>query len=69
VAITVHGSTAFLGGDSRTTFGGTFNLIAIDLHTGRFKRWFPKIAEFENVAKIAISGDRAFVGGQFCNGG
>ena len=69
VAITVHGSTAFLGGDSRTNFGGSFNLIAIDLHTKRFKRWFPKIAEFENVAKIAISGGRAFVGGQFCNGG
>jgi hypothetical protein len=61
VAITVHGSTAFLGGDS--------NLIAIDLQTGRFKRWFPKIAEFENVGKIAISGSRAFVGGQFCKGG
>ena len=69
VAIAVHGSTAFLGGDSRTNFGGKFNLIAIDLHTGRFKRWFPKIAEFENVGKIAISGGRAFVGGQFCNVG
>jgi hypothetical protein len=69
VAIAVHGSTAFLGGESRSNFGGSFNLIAIDLHTKRFKRWFPKIAEFENVGKIAISGGRAFVGGQFCNGG
>jgi outer membrane protein assembly factor BamB len=67
VAITVHGSTAFLGGDSRTNFGGDFNLIAIDLHTAGFKRWFPKIAEYENVGTIAVSGSRAFVGGQFCN--
>jgi hypothetical protein len=69
VAITVHGSTAFLGGDARTNFGGDFNLIAIDLRTARFKRWFPKLAEYENVGKIAISGGRAFVGGQFCKGG
>jgi hypothetical protein len=32
-----------------------------------FKRWFPKIAEYENVGTIAVSGSRAFVGGQFCN--
>lgn len=55
VVITVHGSTAFLGGDSRTNFGGGFNLIAIDLHAARFKRWFPKIAEYENVGTIAVS--------------
>jgi hypothetical protein len=67
VTITVHASTAFLGSDSRTGFGGTSSLIAINLRTARFKPWFPKLAQFENVGKIAISGGRAFVGGQFCN--
>jgi outer membrane protein assembly factor BamB len=65
-AITVHGTTAYLGGDLRTSIGG-HNLLAIDLRSGKLKRWTPNLARYVSVGSIAISGDRAFVSGQFCS--
>jgi hypothetical protein len=64
--ITVHGTTAYLGGDLRTPIGG-HNLLAIDLRSGKLTRWAPNLARHVSVGSIAISGDRAFVSGQFCS--
>ena len=63
--ITVHGSIAYVGGNFRTTIGGQ-NLLAVNLRTGELRRWFPNLAHEVGVATIAISGEEAFVGGQFC---
>lgn len=65
-SITVKGHTAYLGGDVRTTIGG-HNLLALDLRTGRLRNWFPKLAKYVSAGVSAFSGDRAFVGGQFCS--
>jgi hypothetical protein len=39
-AIAVRGTTAYVGGDFRTTVGGD-NLLAIDLRSGKLRNWFP----------------------------
>jgi outer membrane protein assembly factor BamB len=65
-AITVHGSTAYLGGNLRTSIG-LHELLAIDLRDGHLKRWFPNLARYVSVGVIALSDGKAFVGGQFCS--
>jgi outer membrane protein assembly factor BamB len=65
-AITVHGSTAYLGGNMRTSIGA-HELLATDLRTGKPKPWFPNIARYVSVGTIALSAGKAFVGGQFCS--
>ena len=53
------------GGHFRDNIG-LHNLLAVDVHTGDNLKWFPNIAREVGVAKIALSGDKAFVGGRFC---
>jgi outer membrane protein assembly factor BamB len=65
-AITVHGATAYLGGDLRTSIGG-HNLLAIDLRSGKLNPWSPNLARYVTVGGIAITGTKAFVGGSFCS--
>jgi outer membrane protein assembly factor BamB len=64
-AIALRGTTAYFGGDFRTTVGGD-NLLAIDLRTGKLRNWFPRLANEVSVGVLAPSGDKLFVGGQFC---
>jgi hypothetical protein len=64
-AIAVRGTTAYFGGDFRTTVGGD-NLLAIDLRTGNLRSWFPRLANEVSVGVLAPSGEKLFVGGQFC---
>ncbi|HSS80235.1 MAG TPA: hypothetical protein VLK24_03455 [Gaiellaceae bacterium] len=65
VAIAARGWRAYVGGNFRNDIG-LHNLLAVDVHTGDNLKWFPNIAREVGVAKIALSGDKAFVGGQFC---
>jgi hypothetical protein len=64
-AIAPRGWTAYVGGSIRNNIG-LHNLLAVDVHTGDNLKWFPNIAREVAVAKIARSGDKAFVGGLFC---
>ena len=64
-AAPVRGSTAYFGGDFRTTVGGD-NLLAIDLRTGKLRSWFPRLANEVSVSVLAPSGGTLFVGGAFC---
>lgn len=66
VAIAVRGSTAYVGGNLRSGVG-PHNLMAVNVRTGVDRLWFPNVARYVGVAKIALSGDKAFVGGQFCS--
>jgi outer membrane protein assembly factor BamB len=65
-AIAVRGTTAYFGGDFRTTVGGD-NLLAIDLRTGKLRNWFPRLANEVSVGVLAPSGEKLFVGGGFCS--
>lgn len=65
-AIAVRGTTAYIGGDFRTTIGGD-NLLAVDLGTGKMRRWFPRLANEVSVGGLAPSGEKLFVGGSFCS--
>jgi trimeric autotransporter adhesin len=67
-AIDVRGLTAYLGGTIRSSVP-VHNLVAVDLRsrTGERRLWFPKLANYVNVFRIAASGDRVFVGGEFCS--
>ena len=61
--IALKGSTAYLGG----WFGGKDYLIAIDLRTARFEKWFPKLPySDQGVTGIWLSGDRMLAAGPFC---
>ena len=64
-AIAVRGTTAYFGGDFRTTVGDD-NLLAIDLRNGKLRSWFPRLANEVSVSVLAPSGDKLLVGGQFC---
>ena len=64
-AIAVRGTTAYLGGDFRTTIGGD-NLLAVDLRSGKLRNWFPRLANEVSVSVLAPSGGKLFVGGAFC---
>jgi hypothetical protein len=64
-AIAIRGWTAYTGGNFRDDIG-LHNLLAVDVRTGDNRKWFPNIAHEVGVAKIALSGGKAFVGGQFC---
>jgi hypothetical protein len=66
VAIAVRGSTAYVGGNLRSGVG-PHNLMAVNVRTGVDRLWFPNVARYVGVATIALSGDKAFVGGQFCS--
>jgi hypothetical protein len=66
VAFAVRGRTAYVGGNFRNDVG-LHNLLAVDVRTGDNTKWFPNVAREVGVAKIALSGDKAFVGGQFCS--
>jgi outer membrane protein assembly factor BamB len=65
-ALTVGGSTLFLGGDLRSRIGA-HNLEAIDIATGRPRAWAPKLARYVSVGTLAVSGGKIFVGGSFCS--
>jgi outer membrane protein assembly factor BamB len=65
-AIAVRGTTAYFGGDFRTTVGGD-NLLAIDLRSGKPRHWFPRLANEVSVSVLAPSGGKLFVGGAFCS--
>jgi outer membrane protein assembly factor BamB len=65
-AIAVRGTTAYFGGDFRTTVGGD-NLLAIDLRSGKLRHWFPRLANEVSVSVLAPSGGKLFVGGAFCS--
>ena len=65
-AIDVRGQTAYLGGTIRDQIP-LHNLLAIDVRTGKRRTWFPNVAKFMNVRRIAASGDRVFVGGELCS--
>lgn len=66
VALAVRDRTAYAGGSFHFGIGG-YNLLAADVRTGEEHQWAPKIANEVGVATIALSGNRAFVGGQFCS--
>jgi outer membrane protein assembly factor BamB len=66
VAITVAGSTAYLGGNLRSSISND-NLRAVDARSGKSRRWYPKLARYVSVGRIAPSGSKVFVGGQFCS--
>lgn len=65
-AITVSGSTAYLGGNLRSSIP-IHNLRAIDARTGKPRQWYPKLARFVIVQRIAPSDSKVFVGGSFCS--
>jgi hypothetical protein len=67
-AVDVHGQTAYVGGTIRSSVP-VHNLLAVDLRsrTGQRRPWFPTLANYVNVSRIAASGDRVFVGGDFCS--
>jgi len=65
-AISVRGSIAYLGGNVQTPIGG-HNLLAVNLRSGMMQPWRPRLARYVSVGPIALSGDRALVGGQFCS--
>ena len=62
------GSTDYLGSGTEFGFGGKSYLIAVDLRTGKFEPWFPKVGYYVGVTAMAVSGDRVFVAGSFCSG-
>jgi hypothetical protein len=48
-------------------FGGKDYLIAIDLRTARFEKWFPRLPySYQGVTGIWLSGDRVLAAGPFC---
>lgn len=65
-AIAIVGSTAYLGAGPEGSFGGDVVLIAINLRTGKYEPWFPKVAAYSYVESMAVSGERVFVAGSFC---
>jgi outer membrane protein assembly factor BamB len=67
-AVGLSGSTAYLGSGPEGSFGGQNYLIAIDLRTGKYERWFPKTAYYSSSSAIAVSRDRVLVAGSFCPG-
>ncbi len=67
-AVAFAGSAAYLETGPEGGFGGSSYLIAIDLRTGKFEPWFPKVGYYVSTTSIAVSGDRVFVAGSFCPG-
>jgi len=65
-AVAISGSTAFLGAGPEGDFGGGTYLIAINLRTGKYEPWFPKVAPLSYVGSMAVSRDRVFAAGSFC---
>jgi outer membrane protein assembly factor BamB len=65
-AIATRGPIAYVGGNFRSSVGG-HNLAAVNLETDGLRPWFPNPARFSGLATIALSGDKAFLGGQFCS--
>jgi hypothetical protein len=65
-AIEVRGQTAYLGGTIRDSIP-LYNLLAINLRTGERRVWFPRVAGSVQVERIAVSGEKLFVGGEFCS--
>jgi hypothetical protein len=65
-AVAIARSTAYVGAGPEGSFGGDVVLIAINLGTGKYERWFPKVAPYSYVESMAVSGDRVFVAGSFC---
>ena len=66
-AVAFAGSRAYLGSGPESSFGGDVRLIAIDLRTGKYERWFPKLWPYSYATSMAISGGRVFVAGSFCH--
>jgi outer membrane protein assembly factor BamB len=64
--ISVHGSTAYLGGNIRSSISA-HNLLAVDLRSHRLTRWRPNLAPYVIVQRLAVSGAKVFVGGSFCS--
>jgi hypothetical protein len=67
-AVAFAGSIAYLGTGPEGDFGGSHYLIAIDLRTGKFEPWFPKVGYYVTTTSIAVAGARVFVAGSFCPG-
>jgi outer membrane protein assembly factor BamB len=67
-AVAFAGSIAYLGTGPEGDFGGSTYLIAIDLRTGKYERWFPKVGYYVYATSMAVSGDRVLVAGSFCPG-
>jgi outer membrane protein assembly factor BamB len=67
-AVGLAGSIAYVGTGPEGDFGGNSHLIAIDLRTGRYEPWFPKVGYYAYATSMAVSGDRVFVAGSFCSG-
>lgn len=66
--ITVSRSTAFLGGNIRSSLRyARNNLAAVNLRTGVHTGWGPNLARFVSVGTLAASGGKVLVGGDFCN--
>jgi outer membrane protein assembly factor BamB len=65
-AVGLAGSIAYLGAGPEGGFGGSYQLIAIDLRTGKYEPWFPKVGYYAYATSMAVSGDRVFAAGSFC---
>jgi outer membrane protein assembly factor BamB len=63
--VAVRGWTAYTGGSGKYSIS-PHNLLAVDVRTGDSGRWVPNVAPVVGVATIALSGDKALLGGQFC---
>jgi outer membrane protein assembly factor BamB len=64
----VSGSTAYIGGNLRSTVRSQrTNLAAFDPKTGRLRPWEPSLERFVSISRLALSGGRVLVGGEFCN--
>jgi outer membrane protein assembly factor BamB len=64
--ISVGGSIAYLGGTLRDQISG-HNLLALDLRSGKLEKWSPNVARYVSVETIALSGGKAFIGGELCS--
>ena len=67
-AVGLAGSIAYLGTGPEGDFGGNSHLIAIDLRTGKYEPWFPKVGYYAYVFSMAVAGDRLLATGSFCPG-
>jgi hypothetical protein len=67
-AVGLAGSIAYLGTGPEGDFGGNSHLIAIDLRTGKYEPWFPKVGYYAYVFSMAVAGDRVLAAGSFCPG-
>jgi hypothetical protein len=66
-AVDFDGPIAYLGTGAEGDFGGNTHLIAIDMRTGRYERWwFPKPGAIASSSSITVSGDNVFAAGTFC---